>query len=233
VRGTRDLHWLVPQSVYQRVLGDEFDRLAPELRAYFSAPPADSVGRGHGVYEVAGSHKRWLAPLFAFLAWRRILFPELGYGVPFTVTNIPGPGEGLSSRREFHLPGRERQMHDTMHVVDGSLHDFLGRRGGLEVRLRPTVGDDGSLRMLSDRAWLHLRALRVPRAALRARAARRELGRRSPAGRRADAASAFRRDLPLRRRLRLPLRDAGLMTHGPPREAGHAFGSGGTLTARP
>jgi hypothetical protein len=166
VRGTRDLHWLVPQSVYQRVLGDEFDRLAPELRAYFSAPPADSVGRGHGVYEVAGSHKRWLAPLFAFLAWRRILFPELGYGVPFTVTNIPGPGEGLSSRREFHLPGRERQMHDTMHVVDGSLHDFLGRRGGLEVRLRPTVGDDGSLRMLSDRAWLHLRALRVPLPAL-------------------------------------------------------------------
>jgi hypothetical protein len=157
VRGTRDLHWLVPQSVYQRVLGDEFDRLAPELRAYFSAPPADSVGRGHGVYEVAGSHKRWLAPLFAFLAWRRILFPELGYGVPFTVTNIPGPGEGLSSRREFHLPGRERQMHDTMHVVDGSLHDFLGRRGGLEVRLRPTVGDDGSL---------HLRALRVPLPAL-------------------------------------------------------------------
>jgi hypothetical protein len=166
VRGTRDLHWLVPQSVYQRVLGDEFDRLAPELRAYFSAPPADSVGRGHGVYEVAGSHKRWLAPLFAFLAWRRILFPELGYGVPFTVTNIPGPGEGLSSRREFHLPGRERQMHDTMHVVDGSLHDFLGRRGGLEVRLRPTVGDDGSLRMLSDGAWLHLRALRVPLPAL-------------------------------------------------------------------
>jgi len=155
----------VPESVYQRVLGGDFERLAPELRAYFSAPPANSVGRGHGVYEVAGSIRRWLAPLFAFLAWRRILFPELGRDVPFTVTNIPGPGDGLSSRREFHFPARDRVMQDTMHVVDGRLHDFLGRRGGLEVRLGLTV-TDGSLRMLSDRAWLHLRGLRLPLPAL-------------------------------------------------------------------
>ena len=155
----------MPESVYQRVLGGDFERLAPELRAYFSAPPADSVGRGHGVYEVAGSSRRWLAPLFALLAWRRILFPELGRDVPFTVTNIPGPGDGLSSRREFHFPARDRVMQDTMLVVDGRLHDFLGRRGGLEVRLGLTV-TDGSLRMLSDRAWLHLRGLRLPLPAL-------------------------------------------------------------------
>jgi len=156
----------VPESVYQRVLGDGFARLDPELRAYFSAPPADSVGRGHGVYEIAGSRRRLLAPVFALLAWRRILFPEFGHDVPFTVTNIPGPGDGLSSRREFHFPGRERVMQDTMHVVDGRLHDFLGRRGGLEVRLVVTVGEHGSLRMVSDRAWLHLRALRLPLPAL-------------------------------------------------------------------
>ena len=156
----------MPESVYQRVLEDDFARLAPELRDYFSAPPAGSVGRGHGVYEVAGSRQRWLAPVFALLAWRRILFPELGHDVPFTVTNIPGPGDGLSSRREFHFPGRDRVMHDTMHVVDGRLHDFLGRRGGLEVRLAVTVGSGGALRMLSDRAWLHLRGLRLPLPAL-------------------------------------------------------------------
>ena len=154
------------ESVYQRVLGDEFDRLSPELRAYFSAPPEGSVGRGHGVYAVAGSRRRWLWPVFAYLARRRILFPEFGHDVPFTVTNIPGPGEGLSSRREFHFPGRERVMQDTMHVVDGRLHDFLGRRGGLEVRFVVTVSPRGSLRMLSDRAWLHLSGLRLPLPAL-------------------------------------------------------------------
>ena len=152
--------------MYQRVLGPDFDSLAPELRAYFSPPPAGSVGRGSGVYEVAGSKLRWLTPVFAVLAWRRILFPEYARDVPFTVTNIPGPGEGLSARREFHFPGRERVMQDTMHVVDGRLHDFLGRRGGLEVRLAVSVGADGGLRMLSDRAWLHLGALRLPLPAL-------------------------------------------------------------------
>ena len=151
--------------MYQRVLGADFPSLSPELRAYFSLPPAGSVGRGSGVYEVAGSRQRWLTPVFALLARRRILFPEYARDVPFTVTNVPGPGEGLSARREFHFPGRERVMQDTMHVVDGRLHDFLGRRGGLEVRLGLTV-TDGSLRMLSDRAWLHLRGLRLPLPAL-------------------------------------------------------------------
>lgn len=154
-----------PESVYQRVLGDHFEALHPELRAYFSLPPADSVGRGSGVFEVAGSRLRWLAPVFSFLAWRRILFPEYGRGVPFTVTNIPGPGDGLSARREFHFPSRDRIMQDTMHVVDGRLHDFLGRRGGLEVRLTLAV-IDGGLRMESDGVWLHLGALRLPLPAL-------------------------------------------------------------------
>jgi len=143
------------------VLGAHFDELAPELRSYFSSLDAGSVGRGTGVFDEAGSRRRWLTPVFAFLAWRRILFPEFARDVPFTVTNIPGPGEGLSARREFHFPGRERIMQDTMHVVDGRLHDFLGRRGGLEVRLAVRVVD-GALQMRSDRAWLHLRALRLP-----------------------------------------------------------------------
>ena len=151
----------MPESVYQRVLGSQYDALAPELRSYFSALDAGTVGRGTGVFDEAGSRRRLLTPVFAFLAGRRILFPESGRDVPFTVTNIPGPGEGLSARREFHFPGADRVMQDTMHVVDGRLHDFLGRRGGLEVRLDLGVVD-GALHMRSDRAWLHLRALRLP-----------------------------------------------------------------------
>jgi hypothetical protein len=148
-------------SVYERVLGERLDALDPRLRPYFSAVPAGSVGRGAGVFEVAGSRHRWLAPVLSLLAWRRILFPEYARDVPFTVTNIPGPGEGPRARREFHFAGRDRVMQDTMHVVDGALHDFLGRRGGLEVRLELSV-DDGRLHMRSTGVWLHLRGLRVP-----------------------------------------------------------------------
>ena len=87
-------------SVYQQVLGARFAELSPELRAYFARPPEGAVGRGTGVFEVAGSPRRWLRPVFAVLAWRRVLFPEYARDVPFTVTNIPGPGDGLSARRD-------------------------------------------------------------------------------------------------------------------------------------
>jgi hypothetical protein len=155
----------VNESVYQRVLGERFDELSPQLRTYFASPPPGSAGRGTGVFEVAGPRHRLLWPAFAVLASRRVLFPERARDVPFTVTNVPGPGDGLSARREFHLPGRDRLMVDTMHVVDGALHDFVGRRGGLEVRFVLDVVD-GALRMTSDRAWLHLGAVRVPLPAL-------------------------------------------------------------------
>jgi hypothetical protein len=152
-------------SVYQRVLGDDFEKLDPRLRAYFSLPEPGAIGRGTGVYEVAGSRKRWLRPLFSYLAARRILFPEFGRDVPFTVTNVPGPGDGLSSGREFHFPGQTRLMEDTMHVVDGRLHDFLGRSRGLEVRFVLHVRD-GGLVMVSDASWLHLGPIRIPLAAV-------------------------------------------------------------------
>ncbi|WP_213815947.1 DUF4166 domain-containing protein [Glaciihabitans sp. dw_435] len=148
-------------SVYQRVLGDDFAALAPELRSYFERPPAGSVGVGTGVYEVAGSRHRWLRPVFTYLAWRHILFPEYGTAIPFEVLNVPGPGDGLSARRLFQFAGRTRIMEDTMHVIDGRLHDFLGRRRGLEVRLRVRIVD-GALAMQSDGVWLHLRRLRLP-----------------------------------------------------------------------
>ena len=75
-------------SVYERVLGDRIEQLDPPLRRYFGAPGAGTVGRGDGVYEVAGSRHRWLWPAFAWLAWRRVLFPEYGRGIPFTIVNL-------------------------------------------------------------------------------------------------------------------------------------------------
>lgn len=150
-----------PTSVYQRVLGAQFDELAPQLREYLALPGDGQVGFGTGTFEVAGSRKRWLRPVFAVLARQRLVFPEFGRNVPFTITTVPGPGDGLSAGREFQFPGRVRQIEDTLHVIDGQLHDFVGRGRSLEVRLRVRVVD-GGLSMISDAAWLHLGPLRVP-----------------------------------------------------------------------
>lgn len=148
-------------SPYQLVLGDRFGALDASLQRYFGAIPAGSVGVGHGVYEQAGSRKRVLRPLLAWLAWRRILFPEFGRDVPFTVVNTPGGHGELSATRTFDFPGRRRRMQDSMSVRDGVLIDRLGRRGGLEVGLHLEVVD-GGLRMHSGRFRLRLGALRVP-----------------------------------------------------------------------
>jgi hypothetical protein len=146
-------------SVYEIVLGARIDELAPGLRHYFGELPAGATGSGAGEYEVAGSRQRWLRPALAWLATRQVLFPEYGHRIPFTVENVP-TSHGLAARRTFSFPGRTRIMVDEMRVVDGRLHDRLGRRGGLEVELGLEVVD-GGLRMRSGRQWLHLGPVRV------------------------------------------------------------------------
>jgi hypothetical protein len=146
-------------SVYELVLGARVDELAPGLRRYFGELPAGATGHGDGEYEVAGSRQRWLRPALAWLATRRVLFPEYGHGIPFTVENVP-TSRGLAARRTFSFPGRTRTMVDEMRVVDGRLRDRLGRRGGLEVELRLDV-IGGGLRMRSGRQWLHLGPVRL------------------------------------------------------------------------
>lgn len=148
-------------SVWERAFGDELATLSPGLRTYFALPPASMIGHGTGVYTEAGSRVRWLWPVLAFLAWRRILFPEHGRDVPFTVVNTPTPEGTLRAVRTFAFAARTRTMVDEMRIVDGHLHDFLGRRGGLEARLAATV-DDGMLRLTTTRLWLHLGPVRLP-----------------------------------------------------------------------
>ncbi|TBN57757.1 DUF4166 domain-containing protein [Glaciihabitans arcticus] len=150
---------MTEESVWQRALGDDIDRLSPGLRAYFALPPAGTVGRGTGVYEVAGSSRRWLRPVLAVLAWRRILFPEFGRGIPFTVTNTPA-GDALRGWRTFDFPGRTRVMQDEMRIVGGALHDFLGRHSELEAQLELEVVE-GALHLRTGRLWLNLGRLRV------------------------------------------------------------------------
>lgn len=145
-------------SVYRRVLGAELDQLAPELRPYFDGGPL--VGTGSGVFDVAGSPLRILKPVLAFMAWQRILFPEYARDVPFDVVNTPTADGGLGAVRTFHFSGRDRALQDEMRVVDGRLHDFLGRRGGFEVRMVLTV-TDGRMQLRSDHQWLHLAGLRL------------------------------------------------------------------------
>ncbi len=146
------------QSVYERVLGSEIELLVPELRHYFGG--GDHVGMGSGVFEVAGCRVPILRPLLAYLARQRILFPEFARDVPFDIVNSPREDGSLDAIRTFHLPGRDRPLEDTMRVIGGHLHDFMGRSRGFEVRLAVTI-EDGFLQMRSDRQWMRVFGVRI------------------------------------------------------------------------
>lgn len=151
----------IPLSVYQRVLGPQFELLDPPLQRYFGPIPPGAAGSGVGVYAFAGSRRAWLRPALAWMAWRRILFPECGRDVPFTVWNTGTAGGALRAARTFAFPSRTRVMQDSMAVIDGRLVDRLGRRGGLEVALEARV-HHGGMRMISGRLHLRLRSIRIP-----------------------------------------------------------------------
>ena len=142
-----------PASVYRRALGDAFDELPPVLRRYFGPIPPGHVGVGEGTYDAVGSRYRTLAwPLLRWSAHHETLFPESGGQVPFAVENRPAE-DGLTGSRRFAFPGRLRVMRDSMRADGGEIVQRLGRRGGLEVRLRPSVENGGMVLRSRALAW--------------------------------------------------------------------------------
>ncbi|RUR01715.1 DUF4166 domain-containing protein [Labedella endophytica] len=149
------------QSVYQRVLGPEYASLDPRLQQYFGPIPAGWVGSGSGVYRVAGSRHLFLRPVLTVMAWRHVLFPELGHDVPFGVVNTPSTDGGLGAVRTFEFLRRTRIMEDAMVVQGDRLYDRLGKRGGLGVAIRLSVVS-GALHMTSTALALHIGRVRIP-----------------------------------------------------------------------
>lgn len=150
-----------PASVYERVLGDGFADLDPQLRVYFGGIPDGFEGFGRGCFDEAGLRRRVLRPLFAASARRRIAFAEHGADVPFTVRNTPAADGSLHAVRTFFFPCATREMRDALHVVDGRLVDRIGACGEIEVELEACVSE-GGLTMVSRRLALRLFGVRLP-----------------------------------------------------------------------
>ncbi len=157
-----------PRSIYQQVLGADFERLQPELREYFSTAAGSGVyGEGEGVFETAGCPRPWLRPLLKLVPVSNAFFPDYGAGVPFTIRNYPhcDPQNraSLTAVRTFRFPGGNRIFEDTTSLTGpGQLTDYLGRKRNLATDLVLSVTGDGHLLMDSPRSRLFLGPLRLP-----------------------------------------------------------------------
>ena len=169
-------------AIYQLALRDDFDRLQPELRDYFSlAPGSGMYGIGQGVFDVVGCRQKWLRPLLALTGNEEAFFPEYGEGIPFRIENHahmdPFGRSALTARREIYFPSGTRLFHDTTSALPGPhgqphrLVDHLGRYRRLVTDLEVGATPEGRLRGVSKASRLFLGPLRIPLpAALDARA---------------------------------------------------------------
>ncbi|WP_343212842.1 DUF4166 domain-containing protein [Arthrobacter sp. Br18] len=154
------------ESVYQHVLGREFPKLQPELRAYFGLHAGSGkYGIGQGIFDVAGCPAWFARPAFRLTALENAFFPEYSSRVPFTIRNYPHLDpfgrSSLTARREIDFGTALRVFEDTTSLSDGRLTDYVGRHRRMATALTCSVSDDGRMRMVSSATRIYA-GLRIP-----------------------------------------------------------------------
>ena len=142
-------------SIYQRVLGAEFDRLHPQIQRRFGFSSVDGVASiGSGVMDEIWKGGFYTAPFLHFGSWRRIMFPETGRNVPFTVENyafVDRFGRETVSWIRTFKSHRTRRF-DAYMIYSGrrrAIVDYLGSHEHLAVDIDMWVDDEGGLRLRS------------------------------------------------------------------------------------
>lgn len=158
-------------SIYRLALGSDFDRLHPMLQRRFGFDSSDGVASiGRGVMDEVWRGPAWTLPFLYVGSWRRIMFPERGRDIPFTVENYAFRDvfgrETVTWIRTFQTP-RHRRRFDAYMVYSPTrrrIVDYLGTHEHLAVDLDLRVDADGALRLRSgeQRFYEHRIGFRYP-----------------------------------------------------------------------
>jgi hypothetical protein len=102
------------RSIYEQALGDKFKTLHPRIQERFGFSSKDHGGSvGKGVMDKVWRGKLFTLPFLYVGSWRRIMFPEQGTKIPFTVRNYayldPFGRETVTWVRNFET-GRPRRF---------------------------------------------------------------------------------------------------------------------------
>ncbi|MEU2617628.1 DUF4166 domain-containing protein [Streptomyces sp. NPDC007157] len=139
-------------SMFRTVLGDDFDRLHPQLQRRFSVGLASGEAcTGRGVMERIWHGPAFVRPFLALGTTRNILVPKAGRNIPFVIENVPYVDtygrETVTFVRTFDLPGRSRRF-DAQMVLSPKgdrILDYLGTHQHLASELHLHAEPDGSL----------------------------------------------------------------------------------------
>jgi hypothetical protein len=142
-------------SIYQQALGSDFARLHPQIQRRFGFNSADRTAAiGRGVMERLWHGAVYTLPFLCVGSFRRIMFPEQGTNVPFTIENYayrdPLERETVTWIRTFET--RRRRRFDAYMIYSaerGRIVDYLGTHQHLAVDIDLSVDERGGLRLRS------------------------------------------------------------------------------------
>jgi Domain of unknown function (DUF4166) len=142
-------------SIYQRALGSDFDKLHPEIQKRFGFNSADGIASiGTGVMEEIWHGAFYTLPFLCLGSWRRIMFPERGRGIPFTIENyayVDSLGRETVTWIRHFATRRPRRFDAYMIYSERRrrIVDYLGTHQHLAVDLELKVDEQGGLRIRS------------------------------------------------------------------------------------
>lgn len=142
-------------SIYQRALGADFARLHPMIQRRFGlSSESDTACIGTGVMDSLWHGRLFTLPFLYVGAWRRIMFPERGQHVRFTIENyayVDAFGrETVTWIRTFDTTRRRR--FDAYMIYSEQrrcIVDYLGTHQHLAVDLELSVDERGGMRIRS------------------------------------------------------------------------------------
>jgi hypothetical protein len=142
-------------SIYQRALGADFNRLHPQIQRRFGFSSSDGLASiGTGVMDEVWKGRFYTEPFLRIGTWRRIMFPETGRRIPFTIENYAFVDrfgrETVSWVRTFQ--SRRTRRFDAYMIYSGArgrIVDYLGSHQHLAVDIDLSVDDEGGLRLRS------------------------------------------------------------------------------------
>ena len=141
-------------SIFQQVMGPEFDRLHPMMQRRFGVGLDSAEGCiGHGVMSRIRRGPWWTIPFLQFGRLRNILIPDVGTDIPFSIENFPYRDplgrETVTFVREYVIGKRRSRFDATMIRVGDRIVDYLGSHQHLAVDLELTVDESGGLILTS------------------------------------------------------------------------------------
>jgi Domain of unknown function (DUF4166) len=142
-------------SIYERALGPNFKRLHPQIQRRFGFSSRDGVASiGRGIMDEIWHGKFYTVPFLYVGTWRRIMFPERGRNIPFSIENyayIDDFGrKTVTWIRRFQTEKLRR--FDAYMVYSerrGRIVDYLGTHQHLAVDIDLSVDQKGGLRLKS------------------------------------------------------------------------------------